>query len=325
MRPFLKHALAFVLGIASALGVAAQTMKTVAIATIVEVPALVETRDGVIQALAERGFVEGKNLKVNYQNANGSMPTQQQVAKKFVGEGADAIVAISTPTAQAMLTATQEIPIVFAAVTDPIKGKLVGAYGKSGTNVTGVSDAAPLAAQMALFKELVPGLKAIGFVYNPGLDNAVSTLAALKNVATPMGITVVESPAPTTNEVILAAKKLVGKVQAIYVPNDTTVVAALESIVKVGQETKTPVFTGETGGVERGAVASVGLNYIDVGHLAGLMVADILSGKKPGEIDSVIAYEKLPKFKVLINKGSAAAMGVTVPPAVLKRATKIVE
>ena len=318
-------ALLGIAGLTFALGVAAQATKTVAIATIVEVPALVETRDGVIKALAERGFVEGKNLKINYQNANGSMPTQQQVAKKFVGEGADAIVAISTPTAQAMLTATQEIPIVFAAVTDPIKGKLVGAYGKSGTNVTGVSDAAPLAAQVALFKELIPGLKELGFVYNPGLDNAVSTLAALKKVATPLGITVVESPAPTTNEVILAAKKLVGKVQAIYVPNDTTVVAALESIVKVGQETKTPVFTGETGGVERGAVASVGLNYIDVGHLAGLMVADILAGKKAGEIDSVIAYEKLPNFKVLINKGSAAAMGVTVPAAVLKRATKIVE
>lgn len=325
MRRFLKPFSAVLFGLALSSGAFAQAMKTVAIATIVEVPALVETRDGVLKALAERGFVEGKNLKVNYQNANGSMPTQQQVAKKFVGDGADAIVAISTPTAQAMLTATSDIPIVFAAVTDPVKGKLVSAFGKSGTNVTGVSDAAPLAAQMALFKELVPGLKEIGFVYNPGLDNAVSTLAALKKVAGPMGVTVVESPAPTTNEVILAAKKLVGKVQAIYVPNDTTVVAALESIIKVDQETKTPVFTGETGGVERGAVASVGLNYIDVGHLAGLMVADILSGKKPGEIDSVIAYEKLPSFKVLVNKSSAAAMGVTVPTAVMKRATKVIE
>lgn len=321
----MKLPLILALGLVAAAGALAQTPKTVAISTIVEVPALVETRDGAIKALAERGFVEGKNLTINYQNANGSMPTQQQVAKKFVGDGADVILAISTPTAQAMLTATREIPIVFASVTDPIKGRLIAAFGKSGTNITGVSDAAPLAAQLALFRELVPALKQIGFVYNPGLDNAVSTLEGLRKVATPLGITVVESPAPTTNEVILATKKLVGKVQAIYVPNDTTVVAALESIVKVGQETRTPVFTGETGGVERGAVGSVGLNYLDVGYIAGQMMADILSGKKAGEIDSVIAYDKLPAFKVVINKGASASMGVSVPEAVLKRATKLVE
>ena len=167
-------------------------------------------------------------------------------------------------------------------------------------------------------------MKRLGFVYNPGLDSSLSTLEGLRKIGSPMGLTIIESPAPTTNEVILAAKKLVGKVDAIYVPNDTTVVSALESIIKVGQETKTPIFTGETGGVSRGAIGSVGLNYVDIGHIAGGMAADILGGKKPGDIDSVLGYAKLPNFIVSINKSAAAAMGVTVPDAILKRATQII-
>lgn len=116
-----------------------------------------------------------------------------------------------------------------------------------------------------------------------------------------------------------------GKADAIFIPNDTTVVAAIEAIVKIGEETKTSVFTGETRGVERGGIASVGLNYTEVGRLAGHMVAEVLNGKKPGEIDAVIAYQKLPNLDVYVNKRSASAMGVTIPQAVLARATKVIE
>lgn len=303
----------------------AQSPKRVAISTIVEVPALVETKEGVIQALAARGFTDGKNLTIDYQNANGSMPTQQQIAKKFVGEAPDVIVAITTPTAQAMASATKSIPIVFSTVTDPIKAKLVTGYVKTGTNITGVSDAAPLAEQIQLMLEILPKMKKVGFIYNPGLDNALSTLEALRGLLKVKGIEIVESPAPTTNEVILAAKKLVGKVDAIYVPNDTTVVSALETIVKVGQETGTPVFAGETGAVVRGVIGSVGLDYVAVGKVAGNMVADILEGKKAGDLAPVLAYKVLTDFQLVINRGSAQKMGVTVPESVLKRATKVID
>jgi putative ABC transport system substrate-binding protein len=305
------------------LAYAADTKK-LAISTIVEVPQLVETKAGVLKGLAERGYLEGKNLAVDYENANGNMPTQQQIAKKFVGEGVDLIVAITTPTAQAMVTATKDIPIVFATVTDPIKAKLIAQFKHPGGNVTGVSDAPPIAQQLRLFRQIVPGLKKIGFVYNPGLDSSKATLEWIREQGKPLGLEVIESAAPTTNEVIPAAKRLIGKVDAIYVPNDTTVVAALETVVKVGEDTKTPVFTGETRGVERGAVASVGLDYIEVGRLAGQMAAEVLGGKKPGEIDAVLAFEKLPQLLVVVNKKSAAAMGVTLPDAVLARATKVV-
>jgi putative ABC transport system substrate-binding protein len=303
----------------------AADMKTVAISMIVEVPQLVETKDGVIKGLADKGFVVGKNIKIDYQNANGNMPTQQQIAKKFVGEGVDVIVPITTPTSQAMVAATKTIPIVFATVTDPLKAKLIPQFQHPGGNVTGVSDAAPIEAQLKLFKEIVPKLKKLGFVYNPGLDSSKATLAWVQEQGKKLGIEVVEAAAPTTNEVIPATNKLIGKVDAIYVPNDTTVVAALETVVKIGKDTKTPVFTGETRGVGRGAIASVGLNYTQVGMLAGHMVAEVLNGKKPGDIDAVIAYEKIPDNVVVVNKTSAAAMGVTIPEDVLKRASKVIQ
>ena len=320
-----KLSVATALVLAFSAAASAQDMKHVAISTIVEVPALNETREGVMLGLADAGYVEGENLTVDYQNANGNMPTQQQIAAKFAGEDPDVIVAITTPTAQALLSATDTIPIVFASVTDPVKAKLISQYPQPGGNVTGIADAAPIRQQVDLMLEIVPDIKTIGFIFNPGLDNAVATLDALRADVEPRGITVVESPAPTTNEVIPAARKLVGKVDAVYVPNDSTIVAALESIIKVGQDTDMPIFAGETGAVHRGVIASVGLDYIALGKVAGGMAARILEGEEPGMIDAVIAYEMLSQFKVVVNKGAAEAMGVTLSEAVIAQATEIVE
>ncbi len=325
MTVLLRSAVAaIVLGVA-ATSAYAQDTKKIAISTIVEVPALTDTKQGIIDALAARGYVDGETITIDYQNANGNMPTQQQIAKKFVGDNPDIIMPITTPTSQAMISATSDIPIVFSTVTDPIKAKLIPQYEQPGGNVTGVSDAAPIEPQLDLFKEIVPGLKKIGFIYNPGLDNAVATLGWVKEFGEPRGIEVVESPAPTTNEVVLATKKLIGEVDAIYIPNDTTIVAALEAIVKVGQDVDLPIFTGETGGVERGAIASVGLDYVGIGEIAGNMAADVLEGKPVGEIDAVIAYKVLDKFKVVINKGAAERMGVTIPDSVMAQATQVIE
>lgn len=320
-----RFAFALGMGLAAAFPALAAETKSVAISTIVETPALSETREGVIEGLKENGFVEGENLTVDYQNANANMPTQQQIAQKFVGNAPDVIVAITTPTAQAMLSATSEIPIVFASVTDPVQAKLIAQYEQPGGNITGISDAAPVGRQVALMREIVPELKTIGYVYNPGLDNAVVTLKWLNEQTEPLGIKVIASPAPTPNEVIPATRKLVGKVEAIYVPNDSTVVASLEAVIKVGQDTRTPIFAGETGAVHRGVVGSVGLDYISVGKVAGQMAADILNGAKPGEIDAVIAYNLLDHFKVVLNRGAARRMGAEIPESVISTATEVID
>jgi putative ABC transport system substrate-binding protein len=252
------------------------------------------------------------------------MATQQQIAKKFVGDGVNLIVPITTPTSQTMAATTKSIPIVFATVIDPVKAKLIPHFKQPGGNITGVSDAPPIEAQLRLFKEIVPKLKKLGFIYNPSLDSSKATLGWVQEQGQKLGIEIVQAAAPTTNEVIPATNKLIGNVGAIYVPNDTTIVAALETIVKIGKETRTPVFTGETQGVSRGAIASVGLDYIQVGTLAGHMAAEVLNGKKPGTIDAVLAYEKIPDNRLFVNAASAKAMGVTVPESVLKRATKVI-
>lgn len=322
---YLVKSVALAAAVSTSFAAYAADMKNVAISTIVEVPALTDTKDGILAALAERGYIDGETITVDYQNANGNMPTQQQIAKKFVGDRPDVIIPITTPTSQAVIALTDDIPIVFATVTDPLKAQLISQFEQPGGNVTGVSDAAPIGEQMDLIKELVPGLKKIGFIYNPGLDNALSALEVIKREASARDVEVIESPAPTTNEVILATKKLIGDVEAIYVPNDTTVVAALEAIVKIGQDVDLPVFTGETGGVERGAAASVGLDYYAVGKTAGYMAADVLDGKAPGMIDAVIAFNVHDQFKLIVNKGSAEAMGMTIPQSVLDRATDIIE
>jgi len=325
MKQFIRLGVIGTLASFAVMSAQAADMKKVAISTIVEVPALVATKNGILEGLAEKGYVEGKNFTLDYQNANGNMPTQQQIAKKFIGSNPDVIIPITTPTAQAMVSGTKEIPIVFTAVTDPIKASLISKYEKPGGNVTGVSDAAPIGVQLDMFKEIIPGLKTIGFVYNPGLDNALAALENVKKEGASRGISVVESPAPTTNEVILATKKLIGKVDAIYIPNDTTVVSALEAIIKIAQDVDMPVFTGETGGVERGAAASVGLDYLEVGRVTGRMAADVLNGMKPGEMDAVIAYQAVSKFKVSINPGSAEKMGIRFPKSVLDRVTETIK
>jgi len=321
----------FVLSTAAALAMAvagpaarAQTPE-VAIATIVEVPALLEVKEGLLAGLAERGYVEGESLEIDYQNANGNMPVQQQIASKFAGDRPDVIVAITTPTAQSMVSQNSDIPIVFTAVTDPVKAKLIESYESAGETVTGVSDAAPLPQQLELFREILPGLERLGFVYNPGLDNSLAALERIRELAGPMGIEIVESAAPTTNEVSLAARKLVGEVDAIYVPNDSTVVSVLETVIKVGQDTDTPVFLGETSGISRGAIGSVGMNYRALGEITAGMVADILEGTPVNEIKPVIGYEVLDDLIVVVNRKAAAEMGVELPESVLDRADRITE
>ncbi|MDA0851820.1 MAG: ABC transporter substrate-binding protein [Proteobacteria bacterium] len=293
--------------------------------TIVETPAILDTKNGMLMGLKEKGWEEGKNFTLDYQNANGAMPTQQQISQKFVGRDMDLVLTITTPSTQSMASASQDIPIVFATVTDPVGAKIIPQFEKPGGNVTGVSDASPLAEQLALFQEIVSDLKTIGFLYNPSLANSAALLRWIKEEARKSNITIVEAPAPTTNEVIAATRSLLGKVDAIYIPTDTTILSAVESIVKVGRETQTPVFSGEPGSVKRGAVATVGLDYIEIGRLSGLMAGDILNGATVGKIDAILAKDVQAEKTITINLSAAEATGLKISDALKKRAKIITE
>lgn len=310
-------------GLALAVAAHAADVKNVAIITMNDTPQLLEVKDGLMAGLASHGYTEGKNLNVNFKSAQGNFGTAQQIVRQFIGENPDVIVTITTPTSQAAIAATKDIPIIFTTVTDPLKSKLVTQEKHPGGNASGISDLVPAERQLDVVKEIVPNLKTLGLVYDPGLDNARSTVESIKAIAPKMGFTIVELPAMGINNVPSAGQALVGKVDAIFVPNDTTVYGAFESLVKVAQDGKVPLFTAERRSVQRGAVATVGFDFKDMGMRTADMVDKVLKGTKPGDMD--VQYMKdLPNALALyINKDSAEKMGVKLPPDLLKRAAHV--
>jgi putative ABC transport system substrate-binding protein len=295
--------------------------KTVALTAIVEHPALDAARDGVRDELKAAGFEPGKNLKFDYQSAQGNSGTAAQIARKYVGEKPDVIVAIATPSAQAVVAATREIPVVYSAVTDPVAAKLVRTWAASGTNVTGVSDLSPLDKHLELAKKVVPGARRLGVIYSPGEANSVAIVEALKKAAANAGMTVVEAAAARTVDVPSAAQSLVGKADVIYAPTDNNVMSAFEGIVKVAQQARLPVVAADTDAVKRGAVAALGLNYYDLGRQTGKMVVRVLHGEAPG----TIASQTSTTFELYVNPAAAQKQGVVLADELLKSAKVVVK
>ena len=295
--------------------------KSVAVTAIVEHPALDAVRDGVQSALKAEGFEAGKNLKWQYQSAQGNTGTAAQIARKFVGDKPDAIVAIATPSAQAVVAATKTVPVVFSAVTDPVAAKLVNSWEASGSNVTGVSDLLALDKQMDLVKQVVPGAKRVGMVYNPGEANSVVVVKALQKLLPTMGMTLVEAAAPRSVDVSSAARSLIGKVDVIYTSTDNNVVSAYEALVKVGQDAKIALVASDTDSVKRGAVAAYGINYRDLGEQTGRMVARILKGEAAGTIKPEVST----KMELFVNPGAADKQGIKLSDALIQQAAQVVQ
>ncbi|WP_193075831.1 ABC transporter substrate-binding protein [Pseudomonas sp. FME51] len=294
--------------------------KSVAATAIVEHPALDSVRDGVRAALEEAGYT-GDKLKWQYQTAQGNTATAGQIARKFVGDRPDVIVAIATPSAQSVVASTKSVPVVFAAVTDPIAAQLVRDWEPSGSNVTGISDELELDRQMELVKRVLPEAKRVGMVYNPGEANSVVVVERLRELLPEMGMTLVEAAAPRTVDVGSAARSLVGKVDVIYTNTDNNVVSAYESLVKVGNDTKTPLIASDTDSVKRGAIAALGIDYYQHGVQAGKVAVRILQGEEPGSI----APQKTGELSLYINRSAAAAQGVTLSQELIDSAAEVIE
>lgn len=318
MRRYLVLAAASLLMSGSAI---AQEAAKVAVTAIVEHPSLDAVRDGVRDGLIEAGYKEGENLEFIYESAQGNPATAAQIAREFAGSSPDVIVPIATPSAQAAAGASRTIPIVFSAVTDPVAAGLVASNEAPGANVTGVSDLTPVAGHIALIKELVPEVKSVGFVYNPGEANSVALLDMFKAAADEQGVAIVEAMANRTADVQNAARSLVGKVEAMYVPTDNTVVSAFEAIVGVADENDLPLISGDTDSVSRGALAAVGFDYYQVGLQTAEVVLRVLKGENAGEIPVTFASGS----DLVVNKKAAEAQGVELPEALLERASKVIE
>ncbi|MEM9908393.1 MAG: ABC transporter substrate-binding protein [Cyanobacteria bacterium P01_D01_bin.44] len=294
----------------------------IAVTQIVEHPALDAVRDGVRDELAEAGYKDGESLQWAWESAQGQPATASQIAQKFVGESPDVIVAIATPSAQAVVAANQETPVVFSAVTDPVGAELVTDMEAPGGLVTGVSDLSPIDQHIALITEVLPEAKNLGIIYNAGEANSVSLVELIQQAAPEQGFdNVVEATISSSADVATAADSLVGKVDVIYIPTDNTVVSALESVLKVGADNQIPVFAGDTDSVERGAIAGISFDYYDVGRQTGEVVLRILNGEDPG----TIPVETVQSLELSINPAAAETMGVTLPEAVTSRADQVIE
>lgn len=318
-----KHALRTLIGaslLAAAALAQAGEFKFVAITQIVEHPALDAVYQGVRDELAEEGFSEGDNLNIAHESAQGNAAIASQIARKFVGDGPDVIVAIATPSAQTMAAAARNIPVVFSAVTDPVGAKLVRSLAEPGANITGVTDMLPIERHVDLLQRVVPDAKTIGTVYNPGEANAVALVELLEQSLKARGLTLVKAAATKTSEVLGAARSLVGKADAIYLTTDNTVISAAEAVISVGERAKIPVFAADTATVDRGAVAALGFDYYDLGRQTGNMVARVLNGAAPADMP----VESVDTLNLFVNPAAAERMGITLAQDVLDDAQHIV-
>ena len=289
----------------------------VGIVQLVEHAALDAANKGFVEGLASKGYKEGQNIAYDRQNAQADQSNLQNIAHRFVNNKVNLICAIATPAAQTVANVTSDIPIVATAVTDYKTAKLVKDNAKPGTNVTGTTDMNPVEQQLDLLLKVVPNAKSVGTIYCSSEVNSQLQVDILKKAATAKGVTIKEATVSNVNDIQQAARSLVGKVQAIYIPTDNVLASAMPTLVSVTEEAKLPVICGEGGMVKAGGLATLGVDYYKLGFQAGEMAADILSGKsKPADM----AIQAQKEFKAMVNLKEAEKIGLKVPEDVLKGA-----
>lgn len=295
----------------------AEALPKVGIVQIVEHPSLDTIRKSIIDQLADEGFVDGETISIDYQNAQNDQSNLKTICQKFAANKYDLIIAIATPSAQAALGETTEIPIVFSAVTDPLAAKLVDSLDAPGGNITGTSDAVSAEMIMKLALEITPDIKTIGALYNSSEVNSVSVIDDLKEFAKANGLTVVDAPVMNSSEVQQSAEFLAGKVDAVFSPIDNTVASTMPIITKTLTDAKIPFYVGADSMVNDGGLATYGINYKILGKETGKMAANVLNGTDPGTIPVMTMKD----MDVYINQNTAEKIGVAFPQSVLDKAT----
>jgi ABC-type uncharacterized transport system, periplasmic component len=288
-----------------------QKTYTISISQYLSHPSLDATRDGFLAALKDGGFVEGENLKIDENNAQDDSTNNLSIAQKIAGSKSDLVLAIATPSAQAVVQKVKDRPVLFAAVTDPVDAKIIGSMDKPGGNVTGAADTNPEATVrlMDFVAEHFPNVKKIGIIINKGEPNAVVMSKNAKEALAKHGIELVEAAITNSSEVKQAAESLVGRVDAFFITLDNRVVSAVDSIIQVANANDIPFFSSDRDTVEKGAFATVGFKYYDHGYQVGEMAVDILkNGANPGDM-KVTVPEKLD---LILNLKAAQEQGIEV-------------
>ncbi|MGO1661243.1 MAG: ABC transporter substrate-binding protein [Canibacter sp.] len=283
---------------------------------LVQHPALDATAEGFKEAFADAGY---DNVTFDEQNANGEQGTAVSIAQNFASSDLDLVFAIATPAAQASAQAITDIPVLFSAVTDPVAAELVDSVEAPGGNVTGTSDLASIPDQMELLKELVPDAKTVGIVYSSGEVNSEVQVKAAEEAGSDLDLSIETQTVTTANDIQQAVEAL-GDVDTIYVPTDNMVVAGIASLISVAEQKQIPVIGAESGTVEGGAVATLGIDYTKLGYQTGEMAIKILEeGADPAEMP----VESAKEFTYVVNPGAAERQGVEIPAEILDQAETV--
>lgn len=267
------------------------------------------TREGFVDELAKQGYVEGENIEIDLQNAQGEQRNLKTISQQLA-ESSDVVLAIATPSAQSLANTTQTTPVIFSAVTDPVSAKLVESREHPGGNVTGTSDQSSdaISTQINLIKKVLPKAKTIGILYTQSEPNSVVQKDEAKRLLEEKGFTVVEKTILDSNNVKAAAESLMAEVDMVFVPTDNIISSTMETVKQVSIKHKVPVFGGSTEMVAVGGLYNYGTNYEELGRQTARMLIRVLKGEKPENI----AVELPEKLELHTNQEMADALGIDI-------------
>lgn len=285
-------------------------IKKIGITQLVEHQALDASKEGFVKALKDNGFEDGKNIEIDYQNAQNDMPTTQTIASKFVSDKKDLIFAISTPSAQAAYNATKDIPILITAVTDPVSAGFADSLDKPGKNVSGTSNFTPIEKSMKALDVLVPKAKTIGVIYNTSEVNSKVQVDNLKKYASEKGLKIVEKGISSSSEINQAASSLMGNVDVIYAPTDNLLASSMPIVSQLATKNKIPIIAAEEGMVKGGALACQGIDYEKLGYKTGEMAVKVLKGESKV---SDMPITSLDDTNLIINEDTLKALSIDKP------------
>lgn len=293
--------------------------KKVGIIQLIQHDALDQANKGFIDGLAEKGYKDGENIEIEQQNASGKQDTAQQIAGQFVSAKKDLIFAIATPTAQVCYNATKDIPIVFSAVTNPVNDGLAKDWKSSDCNTTGTSDMANIDEQLALLKEVLPNAKTLGVVYTTSETNSVNQVNELELLAAKYNLKIKKIGVANINEINQVLSNAMGDIDVLYAPTDNNVAASYELVAQIALKANKPVIGAEPAVVEKGGLLSKGIDYYELGKMAGYKAAEILDGKNPQDIE----IETMKELAITVNTDVAKKLGIKIPQNILDSAKKV--
>ena len=294
---------------------------TIGISQFAEHGSLDNCREGFLEGLKEEGIEEGKNLTVSVKNAAADQGTAKQISDSFVSDKVDLICAIATPSAQAAYNSAMdsEIPVVYTAVTDPVAAKLAKDDGTAVGNVTGTSDELPIKAQLEMIREMMPDAKKIGILYTTSEANSCSTIEEYKKLAGDYGFEIVDTGINTSADIEIAATDLVSKVDCLCNLTDNTVVNALQTVLDKANGAGIPVFGSEIEQVKSGCVASMGIDYYQLGIKTGEMAAKILKGETTADKTPFITASKAELY---VNTAAADKINMKLDKSYIANAAQ---